>query len=427
MDVDKLIIPATLATLLKKVPDLPAVHSPMNNVQQTTQNISGWPVTRYLPHDIDDYPFSKFVRQIFQGGTWGYTSNPIAGSVLGKGSDPDCVILNRLILRYMLDDNLKGKSLKFFADYIICNAQRNPVLSDELICQVVSQTWCNTSDNHHDRVWRLLSHLLSGILPSSQLFPYLLKYVSDQSNDYYKGHFQTKLLQSPVHTEVTLMRSFPPSVLEWEANNNCYKMALEVCCSDDTSVFIGYILPIIIGVDSWSTAGDLAHRTLSTKGLPAMKGWTLAIQYNDGFIHEESGDDYVMDLVSNIELNPEIHQQIVAKNQTILSYGQYTLNEEELNGSYEEEEEDEVESIGSPPPSSRSYRSDSVFHDRSFHEPTPPATNSNFSFGPPNLKFVQTHRDSSIHRPSMDQSASNINKRLKGGGSMMRGKISWKM
>lgn len=116
----------------------------------------------------------------------------------------------------------------------------NIKLRDEILVQIVNQTWHHISDNinsHNDvvemttpimisnddivansKAWHLLAHCLSCFSPTASLHKYLLKYASDYApNDAYKFFCQQKLLRCG-QIEAQLARTYPPSFLEWRSS-----------------------------------------------------------------------------------------------------------------------------------------------------------------------------------------------------------------
>ena len=75
----------------------------------------------------------------------------------------------------MNDNNLSGKKEKVLADYIVQKGLSNPVLRDEILCQLCNQTWKNENLANNERGWQLLTYCLRSFAPSPILFKYLLK------------------------------------------------------------------------------------------------------------------------------------------------------------------------------------------------------------------------------------------------------------
>lgn len=122
----------------------------------------------------------------------------------------------------MNDNTLTELREKIFLDFIINSALKHDYLRDELLCQLCNQTWKNENQINVNRGWILMINCLSSFSPSSNLFKYLLKYLSDNANEDYRGLLQQKLLNS----EGQQARKYPPTYLEWIANNKKANMAL---------------------------------------------------------------------------------------------------------------------------------------------------------------------------------------------------------
>jgi len=141
--------------------------------------------------------------------------------------------------------------------------------------------------------------------------------VSDSAYDGYKAVCQRKLLQS-ARAECQLARAYPPSLLEWRANRKRVNMALEVQFPD------GEVRNT--PVESWTTGEELAGlvvrdrfvsqlynislpriSTFVSRGIAECHGWTVSCHSEDengGDVREMCGFDYVLDLVSEMELAP---------------------------------------------------------------------------------------------------------------------------
>lgn len=194
-----------------------------------------------LPNDIDQHQFSKFTNIYFKSHIFGMKREPIKTPFLAKARDQDytdSLMIFKMILRFMNENNLSGKREQALGDYIVNKGIVNEKLRDEILCQLANQTWKNENDANKERGWLLLSNCLSAFQPSPTLFKYLLKYVSDHAYDGYKAYCQRKLLQGE-RTIFRIMsnnqqivhhipRNYPPCVLEWRANRNRVHMALGV-------------------------------------------------------------------------------------------------------------------------------------------------------------------------------------------------------
>ncbi|KZC05600.1 Unconventional myosin-XV [Dufourea novaeangliae] len=268
--------------------------------------------TYSLPPDIDQHQFSKFTNIYFKSHIFGMKREPIKTPFLAKARDQDytdSLMIFKMILRFMNENNLSGKREQALGDYIVNKGIVNEKLRDEILCQLANQTWKNENDANKERGWLLLSNCLSAFQPSSTLFKYFLKYVSDHAYDGYKAYCQRKLLQGErtifriMSTNQQIVhhvpRNYPPCVLEWRANRNRVNMALSVGFYDGETV--------TCAVDSWTTCEELANLAVHNHGVDN-SGWTITLWNQldgpDAIVTETNGFDYVLDLISEMELAP---------------------------------------------------------------------------------------------------------------------------
>lgn len=282
-------IPAELAFVFNKIDDWTPVHSERQLVKVVGHVVE--PEEDYnLPTDIDQHPFSKFTNIYFKSHVWGMKREPIKTPLLTKALDSDfneSLAIFKLILRFMNDESLNGKKEQALADYIAYKGLSNEKLRDEILCQLVNQTWRNDVAANNERGWLLMANCLSVFPPSSTLYKFLLKYVSDHGHNGYKYVCQRKLLES--HGQWP--RSYTPSLLEWRANRKRVNMALQLHFSDGESV--------MAAVDSWTRCENLCRQALLERSISENSGWTISIDNS-----ECSGLDYVFDAISVMELPP---------------------------------------------------------------------------------------------------------------------------
>lgn len=161
------------------------------------------------------------------------------------------------------------------------------------------------------------------------------RYVSDHAYDGYKALCQRKLLQIQ-SLELPLARCYPPNILEWRSNRKRVNMALPLNFADGETT--------TVEVDSWSTGEDLAGYAIRTRGRPACfgyfcviyffyinanssslrisgsqecNGWSVVLAMDEGPTKEAMGCDYVMDLISEMEIAPAFP---VCKNSFLMSH-----------------------------------------------------------------------------------------------------------
>ncbi|KAK2585066.1 hypothetical protein KPH14_008582 [Odynerus spinipes] len=309
--VNHLEIPAELAFIYSKLDDWQPTHTERNLLKVVGQVIP-MPHTYALPQDIDQHQFSKYTNIYFKSHIFGMKREPIKTPFLTKARDQDytdSLMIFKMILRFMNENNLSGKREQALGDYIVNKGIVNEKLRDEILCQLANQTWKNENDANKERGWLLLSNCLSAFQPSVTLSKYLLKYVSDHAYDGYKAYCQRKLLQGE-RTVFRIMsnnqqivqhvpRNYPPCVLEWRANRNRVNMALNVGFYDGETT--------TCAVDSWTTCEELANLAVQNHGVDNT-GWTITLWNQldglDAIVTETNGCDYVLDLISEMELAP---------------------------------------------------------------------------------------------------------------------------
>ncbi|XP_073998346.1 unconventional myosin 10A isoform X4 [Rhodnius prolixus] len=282
-------IPAELAFVFNKLEDWQPIHTERQLVK-VVGHVVDKDDNYTLPSDIDQHPFSKFTNVYFKSHVWGMKREPIKTPLLTKALDSDfaeSLAIFKLILRFMNDDSLSGKKEQALADYIAYKGLANEKLRDEILCQLVNQTWRNDVAANNERGWLLMANCLSVFQPSSSLYKFLLKYVSDHGYNGYKSVCQRKLLES----QGKWPRTCTPSLLEWRANRKRVNMALQLHFSDGESV--------MTTVDSWSQCEDICRRALTERSISETSGWTLSLDNS-----ETSGLDYVFDAISVMELPP---------------------------------------------------------------------------------------------------------------------------
>ncbi|XP_017678532.1 PREDICTED: unconventional myosin-XV [Lepidothrix coronata] len=251
-----------------------------------------------LPLDINDYPMAKYVRGHFQEPAFGMLTAPLKAPLtrLDEELCHEALSIFQLILRFMGDPGLGGLQETLFGNYIVQKGLSVPGLRDELLAQAANQVWRNTNVNNEERGWLLLATCLSAFPPSAAFDKYLLKFVSDYAFAGYKPVCQRKLMHAMARSQLgtAAARTFPPSLLEWTANRQQASMALDLHCFNGDQ----FSCPI----HSWSTGEDLAGDVLKHRGLAeGWRGWSVAMKVGSQWA-ELAGHDYVLDLISDLEL-----------------------------------------------------------------------------------------------------------------------------
>ncbi|KAM5262806.1 unconventional myosin-XV [Ctenodactylus gundi] len=252
-----------------------------------------------LPLDINNYPMAKFVRCHFKEPAFGMLTAPLRTPLtrLPAEHHAEAVSIFKLILRFMGDPHLHGAQENIFGNYIVQKGLVMPDLRDEILAQLANQVWHNHNAHNAARGWLLLAACLSSFSPSSRLDKFLLKFVSDYGQNGFQTVCQHRLMQAMGRAQLQgsrAARTFPPTQLEWIATHEKASMALDVNCFNGDQ----FSCP----VHSWSTGEEVAGDILRHRGLAdGWRGWTVAMK-NGVQWAELAGHDYVLDLVSDLEL-----------------------------------------------------------------------------------------------------------------------------
>ncbi|NXE87541.1 MYO15 protein, partial [Menura novaehollandiae] len=295
-DVGLLEIPAELAALLNFVegeksslfPSLPCTtQSPEVKVKDDLS----------LPPTINSYPFSSFVKSHFQKPDFPAPGQPLQHPLthLDAELQESALEINKLILRFIGDKSLHGWQEVLLGNYIAGRGLSDAALRDEIFSQVVAQTWRNPDMEHGQRGWVLMATLLSCFVPSPALEKPLLKFVSDYGMEGYNAVCQRKLLTAAQHTETdpAPSRAYPPTQLEWTANQRRGKMVLDVHAFNGNS--------FSAEVESWMTGEQYAGWILSARGCDKKtRGWSVSM-FTGSTWQDLLGCDLVLDLIGEME------------------------------------------------------------------------------------------------------------------------------
>ncbi|XP_077019523.1 unconventional myosin-XV [Tamandua tetradactyla] len=252
-----------------------------------------------LPLDINNYPMAKFVRCHFKEPAFGMLAVPPRTplTLLPLELHAEAISVFKLILRFMGDPQLRGAQETLLGSYIVQKGLAAPELRDEILAQLANQVWRNPNARNAERGWLLLAACLGGFAPSPRLSKYLLKFVSDHGRNGFQAVCQHRLMQAMGRAQQQgpgAARSFPPTQLEWRATYEKAAMALDVSCFNGDQ--------LSCPVHSWSTGEEVAGDILRHRGLPdGWRGWTVALKNGIQWA-ELAGHDYVLDLVSDLEL-----------------------------------------------------------------------------------------------------------------------------
>ncbi|MED6237927.1 hypothetical protein ATANTOWER_032437 [Ataeniobius toweri] len=296
VNVTTLPIPAELAGLLQAISGGEELHSDCLAVVQAPKVQVDPQLT--LPLDINNYLMTHYIRTMFREPLFGMLTAPLDNSLIRLDEELKQGSLNVfiLILRFMGDPNLNGAQENMFGNYIIQRGLANPSLRDEILAQIANQVWRNPNMLNSERGWLLLSSCLSTFLPSQRLAKYLLKFVSDYGPEGYDCVCQNHLLQALQHISAgpEYVRTYPPCLLEWTAIRKKAHTVLHVHCLDGVS----FLCPL----HSWTTGEELAKNILQHRGLlDGRRGWSVLLKEPAQWVELE-GSDYIMDLMSDLEL-----------------------------------------------------------------------------------------------------------------------------
>ncbi|XP_032034078.1 unconventional myosin-XV [Hylobates moloch] len=297
-------VPAELAGLLQAVAGLGLARVPRVAPVRTPRLQAEPRVT--LPLDINNYPMAKFVRCHFKEPAFGMLTVPLRTPLtqLPAEHHAEAMSVFKLILRFMGDPHLHGAQENIFGNYIVQKGLAVPELRDEILAQLANQVWHNHNAHNAERGWLLLAACLSGFAPSPRFNKYLLKFVSDYGRNGFQAVCQHRLMQAMGRAQQQgsgAARTLPPTQLEWTATYEKASMALDIGCFNGDQ----FSCP----VHSWSTGEEVAGDILRHRGLAdGWRGWTVAMK-NGVQWAELAGHDYVLDLVSDLELLRDFPRQ----------------------------------------------------------------------------------------------------------------------
>ncbi|XP_068889012.1 myosin XVB [Aphelocoma coerulescens] len=295
MDVGLLEIPAELAALLHSVEG--RYRAQANQITETQPPEVKVKDDLSLPPTINNYPFSSFVKSHFQNPDFPAPGQPLQHPLthLDAEHQESALEINKLILRFIGDKSLRGWQEVLLGNYIAGRGLSDAALRNEIFSQVVAQTWRNPDMEQSQRGWVLMATLLSCFGPSPALEKPLLKFVSDYGTEGYNAVCQRKILTAAQCTEPepAPSRAYPPTQLEWTANQRRGKMVLDVHTFNEEK--------FSAEVESWMTGEQYAASILSARGCDKKtRGWSISM-FTGNTWQDLLGCDFVLDLIGEME------------------------------------------------------------------------------------------------------------------------------
>ncbi|NWZ07415.1 MYO15 protein, partial [Agelaius phoeniceus] len=312
-DVGLLEIPAELAALLHFVegeksssfPPFPALppslagrhQAQANQITETQPPEVKVKDDLSLPPTINSHPFSSFIKSHFQKPDFPAPGQPLQHPLthLDAEHQESALEINKLILRFIGDQSLHGWQEVLLGNFIAARGLRDAALRDEIFSQVVAQSWRNPDTERSRRGWLLMATLLSCFGPSPALQKPLLKFVSDYGMEGYSAVCQRKMLRAAqcTGTEAVPARAYPPTQLEWTANQRRGKMVLDVHTFNEEK--------FSAEVESWMTGEQYAACILSARGCDKnTRGWSVSM-FTGNMWQDLLGCDFVLDLIGEME------------------------------------------------------------------------------------------------------------------------------
>ncbi|KAM4033410.1 myosin XVB [Anomaloglossus baeobatrachus] len=286
--------------------DVPAELAAVLNSSQARSEAQGTGITEVsppqvkthcalsLPPDINNYPFSIFIRSYFKDSSLPPLGKPLQNPLTRVSQNDNGVALElyKLVLRFVGNTAMPPWQQRIIGNYVVERCLRQPSLTDEVLCQAATLTVQNNNEEQIQRVWLLLSSLLSCLVPSPTLEKPLLKYVSDEGSEGYKAICQNKMLRAN-QKDINSVRSHALTLLEWTANERKGKMVVDIYTYNEEKY--------TAEVDSWTTSEQLSGWLLQSRGAGENnRGWSISVLDGNQWI-DLCGNDFILDVIAEVE------------------------------------------------------------------------------------------------------------------------------
>ncbi|XP_077107866.1 unconventional myosin-XVB-like isoform X2 [Ranitomeya variabilis] len=292
MDLSALDVPAELASVLNSAQARSQAEgegiTEVSPPQVKTQCVLS------LPPDINNYPFSIFIRSYFKDYNLPPLGQPLQNPLtrLSQNDNGVALELYKLVFRFVGNTTMNPWQQRIIGNYIVERCLRQPSITDEVLCQAATLTVQNNNEEQNNRVWLLLSSLLSCLIPSPTLEKPLLKYVSDQGSEGYKAICQSKMLRAK-QKDLSTVRSHALTLLEWTANERKGKMVVDIYTYTEEKY--------TAEVDSWTTAEQLSGWLLQSRGAgDNSRGWSISVLDGNQWL-DLCGNDLILDVIAEVE------------------------------------------------------------------------------------------------------------------------------